>query len=100
MGPGQDETHAGHEARRGSNSYLVVGSGPEVPPLVSSTHLGSGLAPGSGNEPTLSLCETLQVGAPANGSHQVTQLSPTSAAGRGIRTGEDSCWARSASRQW
>ena len=65
MGPEQDETHAGHEACRGSNSQLVVGSGPEVPPLVSSTHLCSGLAPGSGNEPTVSLCETLQVGAPA-----------------------------------
>ena len=67
MGLEQDETQAGHEACRGSYSSLVVGSGPELPPLLSSTHLrlGSGLAPGSGNEPTVSICETLQVGAPA-----------------------------------
>ena len=91
----QDETHAGHEASRGSYSQLVVGSGPEVPPLVSSTHLWSGLAPGSGNEPTVSRDSSSW-----STSHQVTQLSPTSAAGRGTRTGEDSCWARSASRQW
>ena len=63
MGFGQDETHTEHEVYRGSNSYLVVGSGPEVPPLETSNHLGSGLAQGSGKEPTASvaLCETLQV---------------------------------------
>ena len=63
MGLEQDETHAGHEACRGSYSQLVVGSEPEVPPFVSSTHLGSGLH----RDQAMSLrCrEALQVGAPA-----------------------------------
>ena len=94
MGLEQDEIHAGHEACRGSNSQLVVGSGQEVPPLVSNTRLCSGLAQGSGNEPTV-----LRDSSSWSTRHQVTQLRPTSTAGRGIRTGEVSCKARSESRQ-
>ena len=64
MGLEQDDTHAWHEACRGSYSQLVVGSGPEGPPLVPSTHLRSGLAPDQAM--SRQSRETLQVGAPGH----------------------------------
>ena len=68
MGLEQDETHAGHEACRGNYSQLVVDW---------CLALTSGVVSHRDQAMSLQFRETLQVGATR---HQVTQLSPTSAA--------------------
>ena len=55
-------TGDGHESCKDSDSWLVVGSGPTVLPVVSSMSLGSGLARGWGDEPRFN-CARLSLGA-------------------------------------